>query len=80
MSAEKSKIVTSVDSTGGGTQVHHQDFPEIRAQGHSPKNAATQLMNQLTKAIDSALTDWRRETIQKALDDVKAFLAESDLK
>ncbi|HEU5117815.1 MAG TPA: hypothetical protein VFT74_14405 [Isosphaeraceae bacterium] len=73
MSGDKSKVVTSVDATGGGAQIHHHDFPEIRAQGHSPGDAAIQLLNQLTKALDSALTDWRRETIQKAMDDVKAF-------
>ncbi len=73
MSADKTKVVTAIDATGG-SEVHHQDFPDIRAQGHSPVNAATQLVNQLTKALDSALTDWRRETIQKAMDDVKAFV------
>ena len=39
-----------------------------------PAAAGTQLVNHLTRALDSALTPWRRDAIQQALDDVKAFL------
>ena len=54
--------------------VHHRDFPEIRAEGGSPKEAASHLVNKLTCALDSALTDWRRETIDQAIADVQAFV------
>ena len=54
--------------------VHHRDFPEIRAEGGSPKEAASHLVNQLARALDSALTDWRRETLDDAIADVKAFV------
>ncbi len=70
---EKNRVIVSVDAASGGTQVHHRDFPEIRAQGKAPADAALQLVNQLTRALDSALTQWRRETIQNAIDDVRAF-------
>lgn len=73
MTSDKSRVVVSMDPASGGAQVHHRDFPEIRAQGQSPANAATQLVNQLTRALDSALTDWRRETIQQAIADVQEF-------
>ena len=58
--------------------VHHRDFPEIRAEGPSPKEAASHLVNKLACALDSALTDWRRETIDHAIADVKAFVAQKE--
>ena len=61
-------------ATANATQVHHRDFPEIRAEGETPEDAAAHLANQLTRALDSALTDWRRETIEQAIADVQAFV------
>lgn len=76
MTAESDRIIVSVgDAAAGGATVHHRDFPEIRAEGASPADAAGQLVNQLTRALDSALTNWRRETIQAAIADVEAFAA-----
>lgn len=75
MSTDKSRVIVSLDETSGGSQVHHRDFPEIRAQGKSPADAATQLVNQLTRALDSALTNWRRDAIQQAITDVQNFAA-----
>jgi hypothetical protein len=76
MDADKGRVILSIGATAGATQVHHRDFPEIRAQGVSPEDAAVQLVNQLTRALDTALTQWRRDTIQQAIADVKAFAAE----
>ncbi len=77
MSADKSRILVTIGgATAGGSSVHHRDFPEIRAEGASPSDAAQQLINQLSRALDSALTIWRRETIQNAIDDVEAFAAQ----
>jgi len=66
-------VIVSVGATAGTTRVHHRDFPEIRAEGNDPSTAAHHLVNQLVKTMDSALTNWRRETIQHAIDDVRAF-------
>ena len=66
-------VIVSVGATGGATRVHHRDFPEIRAEGENAASAACHLANQLVKTLDSALTNWRRETIQHAIDDVRAF-------
>lgn len=73
MEADASRVIVTAGTTAGGTQVHHREFPEIRAHGEDPADAAVQLANQLTRALDSALTDWRRETIQQAIADVQAF-------
>ena len=54
--------------------MHHRDFPEIRADGGSPKEAASHLANKLALAMDTALTDWRRQTLGQAIADVEAFV------
>ncbi|MBX6314863.1 MAG: hypothetical protein IRY99_18380 [Isosphaeraceae bacterium] len=82
MPADSSRVILSQETAPGAsassTLVHHRDFPEIRAHGQSPADAAVQLMNQLTRALDSALTPWRREAIQQAITDVKAFAEQRD--
>jgi hypothetical protein len=75
MSTDASPVVVTPGLTANTTQVHHHDFPEIRAQGPTAKAAAQQLANQLTRALDSALTKWRRDTVQQAIDEVRAFVA-----
>jgi hypothetical protein len=77
METDARRVIVTTGATAGGTQIHHRDFPEIRAHGQDPADAAVQLVNQLTRALDSALTDWRRETIQNAIADVQAFGAAS---
>jgi hypothetical protein len=59
---------------GNGSSIHHHDFPEVRGEGVTPHEAAEQLLNHLTRSMDSALLEWRREAIEKALNDVRAFL------
>ena len=73
MDADAQRVIVEDGSTGGTVQVHHHDFPEIRSHGESPAAAAAHLANQLARALDSALTTWRRETIQHAIADVEAF-------
>ncbi len=70
---DSSRVIVTEGVTAGNMQLHHQDFPEIRAHGESLADAAGQLANQLTRALDSALTEWRRETIQQAVADVDAY-------
>jgi len=74
--ADESRVIISTGSTGHAmqVQVHHRDFPEIRAEGETKAVAASQLVNHLTRALDSALTTWRRDTIQTAITDVQAFM------
>ncbi len=76
MATDQDRVIATTGSTAQATQVHHRDFPEIRAEGESPRAAATNLANQLTRALDSALTNWRRDAIQKAISEVEAFAAE----
>lgn len=77
MATDQSRIIVATGATAHTTSVHHRDFPEIRAEGPTPDVAATHLVNQLTRALDSALTQWRRETMNQAIADVQAFVAVS---
>ena len=52
---------------------HHRDFPEVRAEGGSPVDAALRLADLLSRTLDSAPSDWRRQTIEQAIEDVRAF-------
>ena len=53
--------------------VHHRDFPEVRGEGGSPKDAASRLTQLLSLTLDSAPSDWRRAIIEQAIEDVRAF-------
>ncbi len=74
MEADTTLVIVSEGATAGTARVHHRDFPEVRTDGESPVVAAGHLVNQLRRALDSALTQWRREAIQKAIADVQAFV------
>jgi hypothetical protein len=74
MAIDLSRVIVSAGETSNTTCVHHRDLPEIRADGGSPREAASHLSNKLSAALDSALTDWRRQNLNDAIADVQAFL------
>jgi hypothetical protein len=74
MDTDLKRVIVTVTGSSTAASVHHRDFPEIRAEGSSPKEAASHLVNKLACTLDSALTNWRRETIDHAIADVKAFV------
>ena len=76
MATEQDRVIVTTGSTAQATQIHHRDFPEIRAEGESPSAAATNLANHLTRALDSALTKWRRDAIEQAIAEVQDFANE----
>ena len=76
MAIDQSRVIVAVGSTAHATCVHHRDFAEIRAEGETPAVAANHLVNQLTRALDSALTEWRRSTIEQAIADIREFISE----
>ena len=73
MATEQDRVIVTTGSTARATQLHHRDFPEIRAEGPTPADAATNLANHLTRALDSALTKWRRDAIEQAIAEVQEF-------
>jgi hypothetical protein len=74
MDTELSRVIVTISGSSSTACVHHRDFPEIRAEGGTPKEAASYLINHLTRALDSALIDWRRDRVNEAIADVKAFI------
>jgi hypothetical protein len=77
MDTDPARVIVTTKGGTSFTTVHHRDFPEIRAEGASPKEAANHLVNKLACALDSALTDWRRDRVDGAVADVKAFVDQS---
>ena len=75
MSTDPSRVIVLTGVTASTTLAYHHDFPEIRADGESPRDAALQLANHLSRALDSALTEWRRQMLDQAIADVRAFAA-----
>jgi hypothetical protein len=74
MDTDVKRVVVTISGTSVAASVHHRDFPEIRAEAGSPEEAAALLVNKLACALDSALTDWRRQSVNQAIADVRAFL------
>ncbi len=74
MDNESSRVIVVEGPTAGSTRVYHRDFPEIRADGQSTREAASHLANKLKLALDTALTDWRRDTMNTAIADVEAYV------
>jgi hypothetical protein len=77
MDTEQSRVIVTSIGSSSTASVHHHDFPEIRAEGASPKEAASLLVHQLTRALDSALIDWRRDRVKEAIADVQAFVEQA---
>ena len=71
MSEAADKLVVSQGLTAQSVQIYHRDFPEIRSEGGSLAEAKKNLALQLTRALDSALTDWRRDLIQKTIAEIE---------
>ncbi|WP_165226570.1 hypothetical protein [Aquisphaera insulae] len=74
MANDSTKVIVTEGATGHTTQAYHHDFQEIRADGKGAKDAAELLVNKLKLAMDTALTEWRRQTITQAIADVESFV------
>jgi hypothetical protein len=74
MAKEPDRVTVTSGATEHTLRVHHRDFPEIQAHGRSGNEAASFLVSKLRLALDTALTDWRRQTLSAAIADVEAFL------
>ena len=47
------------------TRVHHQDFPDVHAEGETPAIAAAYLAGQLTRILDAPLDATSRESAEE---------------
>ncbi len=76
MESDSGRLIIAPNGSSSAVRVHHRDFPEIRAVGGTPREAASHLANMLARALDTALTDWRRESLNRAAADVQNFVEE----
>jgi hypothetical protein len=61
-----------------GLSAHHREFPEVHAEAESPKAAATRLAELLSVTLENAPSNWRRQSIQQAIADARAFVEQTD--
>lgn len=77
MATLQSPVVITDDPAAVGSMAHHHNFPEIRAEGRSPADAAARLITKLERTLESALSAWRRDEIEQAIADVGAYVKDS---
>jgi len=53
--------------------VCHRALPELRGEGKTAEEAARRLAERLSVSLDHAPSEWRRQGIQEAIEDVQAF-------
>jgi hypothetical protein len=69
-------IVTNEDLARASVHrfaARHRVFPEVHGVGDSAKNAAARLAGLLHQTLDYNPSDWHREMILGAIEDVRAF-------
>lgn len=57
-----------------GAEAYHREFPEVRGEGDSAEDAAARLADVLARTLDSAPSRWMREHLERAIEDVRAFV------
>ncbi len=58
--------------------LHHSAFPEVQACGCDAHEAAAHLAELLTRTLEHAPSQWRREAIEQAVEDVREYLHDLD--
>jgi hypothetical protein len=83
MTSDPSQVIVGTEDypfhSVHGVSVHHRDFPEVRAEGESPECAARRLAEMLARTLDSVPSDWRRDILIRAIEDVRAFASRDRL-
>jgi hypothetical protein len=77
MTADPSRVIVTTGSTAQAVQVHHSDLPELHADGESPESAAVNLAQDLAREMEDIVDNDRRQSIQRILADVRAFIERS---
>ena len=54
------------------TRIYHRRYPEVRGEGRSLADAASHLVNQLSRGVDS-VCGREREAAERAVAEVRAF-------
>lgn len=77
MVSNPSQVIVVTEEQEGvlahGMSAHHRNFPEVHAEGNSARAAAMRLAELLAMSLDNAPSDWRRQSLEQAIEDVRAF-------
>ncbi len=74
MTTKPSKVIATAGATPDSVVVTHNDFPDFRADGDSIENAAANLVQSLTRELTEVEDESVRETLRRAITDVRDFL------
>lgn len=75
-------VIVTIEPCAAGSvltpHARHRNFPEIRSEGETPREAARNLLLKLTGALDAkGEEDWHRIEMQQAVEDVRAYLEQA---
>lgn len=59
-------------------QLHHRNFPELRAEGKNCMEGGAYLVNLLMRARSSVSSGWRRNLLDRAIADVSEFVDDQE--
>jgi hypothetical protein len=79
MNTPPSKVIatrgSSICHSPHATLIHHSDFPEIWAEGSTLVDAATQLVRMLSNALEGSTSNWQRDVLVRAIEEVNEFIS-----
>lgn len=74
MTIEPSKVVATAGATPDSVQLFHSEFPDFRAAGDSLQDAASNLVQGLTRELNEVEDESLRESLRRAIFDVREFI------
>jgi predicted RNase H-like HicB family nuclease len=74
MTTEPSKVTATAGPSPDSVRVSHNDFPNLRADGDSVEDAAANLVQVLTRALNDTEDDAHRASLRQAITEVQAFI------
>ena len=72
--AVENLVLVAEGGTDNAFQAHHSAIPELHAHGETPESAAVNLEQAMTRQVEDTVDQCRRETIERALSDVREFI------
>jgi hypothetical protein len=74
MTTEPSKVTATAGATPDSVLVSHNGFPNLRAEGDTPEDAAANLVQGRTRASTDTEDAAHRDALRQAIAEVQAFI------
>lgn len=82
MTTNPAQVIVTGEHHGGALahqlSAYHRGVPEVRGEGSCAADAVLRLADLLRVTLDNAPSDWRREIIEQAIADVRAYAERSN--